>query len=448
MHSKIKVENLPTFHQIPNGDSSASQNETKKETFFSESVYSQTPGSISSLVRFGLQSIIDGLILTWNTVLVFLILVLMGFIQGFLSLSESKLTKSSSKILRIRRGKELIYKFIPTRLISRLWGLIHSWRIWIGFRPFFYRIYSAIYGVKIEEALEQNLYSYENLGEFFRRQINPACRPLARTNLVSPCDGKVLTIGRVKDGFLEQIKGQAFTVDQFLGPKIDQSEDEIFSYRSDDRDNRQRYCSSLLKDPEANELFYSVIYLAPGDYHRFHSPCDFKVTFRRHFPGALYSVNPSISCWLEDLFIVNERVSLYGEWVHGFFSYTAVGATMVGSIKLPWDQKLKTNEYNFYNRSGEFTQRNIQKTFQKGEEVGEFNLGSTIVLIFEAPSHYSFSVSENETVKLGQSFSMKMRKRHSMPNLNLGPTTNHKSKMKPSETFDSKKNLRHRFLQD
>lgn len=68
-----------------------------------------------------------------------------------------------------------------------------------------------------------------------------ACRPLAKTNLVSPCDGKVLTIGRVKDGFLEQIKGQAFTVDQFLGPKIDQSEDEIFSYRSDDRDNRKTF---------------------------------------------------------------------------------------------------------------------------------------------------------------------------------------------------------------
>ena len=64
--------------------------------------------------------------------------------------------------------------------------------------------------------------------------------------MVSPCDGKVLTIGRVKDGFLEQIKGQAFTVDQFLGPKIDQSEDEIFSYRSDDRDNRKTFSNPLM----------------------------------------------------------------------------------------------------------------------------------------------------------------------------------------------------------
>ena len=70
-----------------------------------------------------------------------------------------------------------------------------------------------------------------------------------------------------------------------------------------------------------------------------------------------------------------------------------------------------------------------------------------LTVYFQAPSHYSFSVSENETVKLGQSFSMKMRKRHSMPNLNLGHSTP-KSKIKPSETFDSKKNLRHRFLQD
>ena len=60
-------------------------------------------------------------------------------------------------------------------------------------------------------------------------------------------------------------------------------------FRGDDRDNRVRYCQSLLRNPSSNDLFYCVIYLAPGDYHRFHAPCNFRVKQRRHFPGALYS---------------------------------------------------------------------------------------------------------------------------------------------------------------
>lgn len=441
------TKSYPTFLEV-----SPKSSPRKRQRFFSESLYKQSSFSVSETIRFHAQNWLDGIVGAWHTFVVFVILIFMGFIQGFLSLSEERLSKSNSRILRIRRGKEQLYKCIPTRLISRLWGFIHSYRINFYMRAPFYKLYSAIYGVKIEEALDQNLNSYKNLGEFFRRQINPECRPLADTPLISPCDGKILTIGSVKDGFLEQIKGQSFTVDQFLGPKIDQSDDEIFSYRCDDRDNRLRYQSSLLKNPESNELFYSVIYLAPGDYHRFHSPCDFRVTSRRHFPGALYSVNPRITCWMDNLFIMNERVSLYGEWVHGFFSYTAVGATMVGSIKLPWDDKLKTNQYNWDNRNGEFTQRNIEKNFIKGEEIGEFNLGSTIVLIFEAPRHYKFdaTVTENKCVKLGQRLTMKMQKRHSMPNLlkNKSPKrANPAAKLKPSFTFESSKQLRHRFLQ-
>jgi len=275
---------------------------------------------------------------------------------------------------------------------------------------------------------------------------------------VSPCDGKVLTLGKVEDGFLEQIKGQGFTVDQFLGPNPDQTNDEIFSYRCDDRDNRQRYCTSLLKNPEANDLFYCVIYLAPGDYHRFHSPCDWRVKTRRHFPGALYSVSPSISCWLGNLFCVNERVALLGEWMHGFFSYTAVGATMVGSIKMSWDSDLKTNRYKWNTGVSEFKEKAVTKSFTKGEELGEFNLGSTIVLIFEAPRHNSFPVKENQTLRLGEGLTMRMKKRHSMPNLfssskNRDSNQNghfsdreapHKSRMRPSETFDSKVHLRKR----
>jgi len=408
------------------------QNLDKRKRYFSESVYDHTPNDIQSAIRYALQTVADWLMLIWNTVLIFVILLMMGALQFFLSISDDSFLLKS-RWLRIRRGKELLYRITPTRLISRLWGIIHSWRIPLLARPFIYHFYSLIYGVKINEAADTDLSHYPNLGAFFRRPINPNCRPLARTNLVSPCDGKVLTMGQVDDGCIEQIKGQSFTVAQFLGADIDQNEN-VFSYRGDDRDNRVRYCQSLLRNPSSNDLFYCVIYLAPGDYHRFHAPCNFRVKQRRHFPGALYSVNPSISCWLDNLFCVNERVTLIGEWMHGFFSYTAVGATMVGSIKLGWDNELRTNRWHKRNQT-----KNIEYDFKKGQEIGEFNLGSTIVLIYEAPRHYNFTVKENEHLKLGDALTVKMKKRHSMPNLLQVPGN---ATLKQSETFDSKLRLR------
>jgi len=419
----------PTFLEPPLPLKKAKKG-TERKRYFSESVYTQPNQNV---IRYALQAALDWAMLVWNTILISVILLMMGALQAFLSISDEQF--KSSKWLRVRRGKELLYRITPTRLISRLWGVIHSWRIPPLARPLVYRLYSFIYNVNIAEAAEPNLTAYPNLGAFFRRPIDARCRPLAQTNLVSPCDGKVLTMGRVDDGAIEQIKGQSFTVAQFLGADIDCEQNANFSYRGDDRDNRVRYCQSLLRQPESNDLFYCVIYLAPGDYHRFHSPCNFRVDQRRHFPGALYSVNPSISCWLDNLFCVNERVTLMGEWMHGFFSYTAVGATMVGSIKLGWDAELKTNRWNKRAQT-----KDIQKHFKKGQEIGEFNLGSTIVLIYEAPRHYSFTIKENQSLKLGAPLTVRMKKRHSMPNLQLQTTktaSNSSSTMKQSETFDS-----------
>ncbi|KAF1364592.1 phosphatidylserine decarboxylase [Lizonia empirigonia] len=95
------------------------------------------------------------------------------------------------------------------------------------------------------------------------------------------------------------------------------------------------------KTPTA--LYYCVIYLAPGDYHRFHSPVSWVVESRRHFAGELYSVSPYLQRTMPGLFTLNERVVLLGRWRWGFFSYIPVGATNVGSIKINFDAELRTN---------------------------------------------------------------------------------------------------------
>ncbi|RKF59173.1 Phosphatidylserine decarboxylase proenzyme 1, mitochondrial [Erysiphe neolycopersici] len=153
-------------------------------------------------------------------------------------------------------------------------------------------------------------------------------------------------------------------------------------------------------------LYYIVIYLAPGDYHRFHSPCSWVVESRRHFAGELYSVSPYVQRMLPGLFTLNERVVLLGRWRWGFFSYIPVGATNVGSIKINFDRKLKTNSLltdtaadlaakeaaergEPYCGYSEATYEAASPSLRgyalsRGEEMGGFMLGSTIVLVFEA----------------------------------------------------------------
>lgn len=102
------------------------------------------------------------------------------------------------------------------------------------------------------------------------------------------------------------------------------------------------YQHSLLQDPQNNALYHCIIYLAPGDYHCFHSPVDWEVRFRRHFSGELFSVSPAIAAWISELFSMNERVAYVGRWKYGFFSMTAVGATNVGSIHVTLDKVCAT----------------------------------------------------------------------------------------------------------
>lgn len=119
------------------------------------------------------------------------------------------------------------------------------------------------------------------------------------------------------------------------------------------------------------------------------------------------SVNPGMARWIKELFCHNERVVLTGDWKHGFFSLTAVGATNVGSIRIYFDRDLHTNSPRHskgsYNDFSFVTHTNREGVpMRKGEHLGEFNLGSTIVLIFEAPKDFNFQLKTGQKIRFGR----------------------------------------------
>ncbi|PWN95245.1 phosphatidylserine decarboxylase, partial [Tilletiopsis washingtonensis] len=160
---------------------------------------------------------------------------------------------------------------------------------------------------------------------------------------------------------------------------------------------------------EGNKLFFCVVYLAPGDYHHFHSPCSWVVERRRHFRGELYSVSPYVASRLSNLFVLNERVALLGRWRHGFFGMVPVGATNVGSICVSFDKALRTNVRDQRVLAGTYSEASYSSASRllggqpllAGEEMGGFRLGSTVVLIFEAPEEFDFTIEAGQKIKLG-----------------------------------------------
>jgi phosphatidylserine decarboxylase len=307
--------------------------------------------------------------------------------------------------------KVRLYKRLPLKTMSRAWGEINSIDLPIWARRPCFHLYAWMFKCNLEEMDSDDITQFKNLSEFFRRALKPDVRVINQQScLISPCDGRVLHFGKVSDdGYLEQVKGVNYSLQEFLGKQTwPLPRRTTITASGTVMPSAVSYERNLLSHPD-NCLFHCVIYLAPGDYHRFHSPTDWTIFSRRHFPGELFSVNPKVVSWLKGVFNLNERVAYYGQWKYGFFSMTPVGATNVGSIKVYKDEELITNV-----RSKTDTiidEEKLYKTFKttesagvemrRGDPFGEFNLGSTIVLIFEAPQDFQFHVTPNERVFYG-----------------------------------------------
>ncbi|KAI8119678.1 hypothetical protein FF38_14027 [Lucilia cuprina] len=289
------------------------------------------------------------------------------------------------------------YCSLPLRLLSRAWGWLAACYIPENFRPFVYGWYSKSFGVNIEEALYPDFKYYESLSKFFTRPLREGVRPIdMKAPIVSPADGKILHFGTASKSLIEQVKGVNYSIQDFLGPA---------TWLENNNKTSEEYADAIKhKQDGSTTLYQCVIYLAPGDYHRFHSAAEWQPTLRRHFTGELLSVNPKIATWLPGLFVLNERALYLGQWQHGFFSYTAVGATNVGSMEIIMDEKLKTNRWVGLRTNREYDELVLHEKplLKKGDLVGQFNMGSTIVLLFEAPTNFHFDIEAGQKVKVGQ----------------------------------------------
>lgn len=221
--------------------------------------------------------------------------------------------------------------------MSRFTGLICSLRLPKFLRPVIYRSFGNFYGINFEEIKHADLSFYESFNKFFTRELKEGARhvsaPHDSTAICSPCDGRVLSCGEIctTDATIDCVKGRSYRLDEFmLGV----------------RDEQDKTIPALLKKvlDSGNKLFSMVIYLAPSDYHRFHSPAICTADYRRHIAGYLDPVKPAYVNKHKDVFKNNERVNLFGNWQKGqFFFQSFVGALNVGSIKLTCDPNLNTN---------------------------------------------------------------------------------------------------------
>ncbi|XP_015432228.1 PREDICTED: phosphatidylserine decarboxylase proenzyme [Dufourea novaeangliae] len=288
--------------------------------------------------------------------------------------------------------------YLPLRMISRIWGWIASLELPVVLRPTLYGFYARTFDANLDE-IDVNLSDFPSLVDFFVRPLKSDARPIDhKANMVSPSDGTVLHFGPVTACRVEQVKGVTYDLKHFLGHVNTRSSDDAQRLTPDDDD---AYVKSLLKSPR-NQLYQLTVYLAPGDYHRFHSPTDWEIEFRKHFQGKLLSVNPRVAKYLPDLFSLNERVIYIGKWAGGFMAYTAVGATNVGSIKVYCDRELQTNTL-MWPEAKHWKDASLGcARISKGELFGEFRMGSTVVLLFEAPKDFKFCIQVGQTIKMGQ----------------------------------------------
>ena len=264
-------------------------------------------------------------------------------------------------------------KLLPKEFMSRFIGKISGKKLpkiilvpWI-------RLYCDIYGADMRES-KKSIPEFGTFNEFFTRELKPGVRKIdsSKNAIISPVDGTITEFGRIEKNILIQAKGKTYSLE------------------------------SLLENHELSKKFgngsFITIYLAPENYHRIHAPVSGKISGYCYIPGSLFPVSNFSLRAIYGLFSRNERLITYIEHKKQMLAVVKIGACLVGKIRanyenISFDSSQKTKSEKKY----------VGKIpVKKGEEIGRFEIGSTVILLFEKSAVEFEGISRGMKIKMGE----------------------------------------------
>ena len=242
------------------------------------------------------------------------------------------------------------------------------------FKNWTIRGFLKLYRVAMDEAAETDPYRYGSFNEFFTRALREGARPIARDEraIVSPADGCISEAGSIDGDRLLQAKGRHYRLAELLAAQPWASRFEGGSF--------------------------ATIYLAPFNYHRVHMPLRGELKDTVYVPGRLFSVNNATAQHVPQLFARNERILTLFDTAYGQMALVMVGALNVGSMATVWAGDITPAARRVITRLPA-----DPTTLEKGAELGRFNMGSTVILLFEPDRvHWHPHLRAGREVRLGQ----------------------------------------------
>lgn len=282
---------------------------------------------------------------------------------------------------------------IPKRLLTRIVGKLAAAKAGL-LTTAVIRWFIRQYNVNISEAKNSNPASYSTFNDFFIRELRDGVRSLnIDPNVIShPADACISQAGTIEDGYLIQAKGHSFDACELLGGD-----------------------AQLAKEFTNGE--FATLYLSPGNYHRIHMPCDGTLRQMIYVPGTLFSVSPLTTKNVPNLFARNERVVCIFNTAFGSLAQILIGATIVGSIETTWAGTITTPTDQSIRRWDYPIEGAQAVSFKKGQEMGRFNLGSTVINLFpQGAIRFDDSIIPNAPAYMGEIYAYQTKESVSMQN--------------------------------